>query len=257
MFPEWANIALSELILLGYIGKDATHLLPLEFPELQFAEDGLSASYAVKYPTGVTLEASTRVISADLVKMELTVTNRAKRFFPGIDFTACLNLIDMGEEFSGPDPGLKIFTANGALTSFDCLHHPDGRELSMAEKAFVAVPVQGSVGCYENFWSNGVWTRNRQPVIEKASLPFLARKSADDDRFIAICWPRARFIMSNIKLACLHADPTVPNCPSGEQVSINGAIIFHQGSPESLVRRITQELESLAKEERVWTEWHI
>ena len=119
MFPEWATIAMSEFVLLGYIGKGASHLLPVEFPELRFTEDGLSASYSVEYETGVILEASVSIVNADMAKMQLKVTNHAKRFFPGIDFTACLNLTDMGEEFSGADPRLKLFVCNEVVIAKD------------------------------------------------------------------------------------------------------------------------------------------
>jgi len=67
---------------------------------------------------------------------------------------------------------------------------------------------------YENFWSNGEWTEYAKPILEQIDPAFIACKSATADRFVATCWPRARTVLSNSGLACLHADPTVPNVPS-------------------------------------------
>jgi hypothetical protein len=257
MFPEWAFAAMSEFCLLGYIGRDASHLQPREFPQMRISPEGSSASYALDYPSGVSFGASAVVTSPDTVEMEVKVTNRSKRFFPGVDFAACLNLIPMGEEFASIDHSLKVFTGEKDMLSFNDLHYAGGSAVPESERTYARISVKGTPGVYEQSWSNGVWRRSCRLILEKAGMPFIARKSATTDRFVAVFWPKARYVMSNSGLACIHADPTVPNCPGGEEVALHGRIIFHEGDAGSLRRRIEGELAELSRKDRVWKHWHV
>lgn len=257
-YPEWAYVALSEFCLLGYTGERASHLRPEEFPALAVSEDGRRASYALDYPTGVRFAARVDLVGDDTVEMELKTINGADAYFPGIDFMPCFLLVGMGEEFSSIDHSLKLFQSTDGLLTFDDLHHGEGRPLTEAEKESyrVKIPVENTVGTYGPRWLNGVWGASEMPVRETAALPFIARKSAGADRYIAVFWPRARYIFSNSELACLHADVTVPNCPAGEEVSLHGRIVFHEGDVDSLVTRVGKELEELSGKDNVWAEWH-
>jgi len=256
-FPEWAYVAMSEFCLLGYLGAEATHLQPLEFPAVAVSPDGSSVSYALEYPTGVAFSASMAACGADTLEMELKVTNRSKRFFPGIDFAACLNLTGMGVEFASIDHSLKIFVGERGHLCFNELHYSDGKPLAENEKMYARLSVEGTPGVYEKLWCNGAWTHYDRQILEKARLPFIARKSAEAERFVGVFWPRARYIMSNSGLACIHADPTIPNCPSAEEVALHGRIIFHEGDVQSLVERVERELAELSSKDRVWKKWHI
>ena len=257
-FPEWAYIAMSELCLLGYIGEKSTHLQPQQFPDLSLAEDGLKAGWSLTWPTDVTLEGEVAVVSERKIETRLRIVNRAERYFPGIDFCSCLNLLDMGEDYNSPDPTLKYFVSTEGLKTFDTLHHENGRALTDIENGFMNLSVAGTPGVYRNYWSNGVWTEHAAtPLLEKAGLPFIARKSASHDRFVAVIWSHGRTILSNNILACLHADPTLPNCPSGEEVAIHGAILFHEGDLASLVENAEQQLQELKAKDNVWKTWHM
>ena len=111
---------------------------------------------------------------------------------------------------------------------------------------------------YGNCWCNGVWTEHTTtPILEKAKLPFIARKSASDDRFVAVIWSHGRTILSNNVLACLHADPTLPNCPSNEEIVINGAILFHEGDLTSLVNSVEKTYQGLKEKDKICETWHI
>lgn len=257
-FPEWAYIAMSEFCLLGYIGKKSTHLQPKKFPDICFTKDGSKAWWSLTYPTNVTLEGEVAVVSEKIIETRLRIVNRAKRYFPGIDFCTCLNLLEMGENYNSTDPGLKYFVSTEGLKTFDQLHHENGRELTDEERGFVKFSVAGTAGVYGNYWSNGVWTEHTTtPILEKAKLPFIARKSASEDRFVAVIWSHGRTILSNNVLACLHADPTLPNCPSNEEIAINGAILFHEGDLTSLVNSVEKNYQELKEKDKVWKTWHI
>jgi hypothetical protein len=257
-FPEWAHIAMSELCLLGYIGEKSTHMPPQQFPDLCFADDGLKAWWSLTWPTQVTLEGEVAVVSERKIETRLRIVNRADRYFPGIDFCNCLNLLEMGDDFNSPDAALKYFVSTEGLKTYDELHHESGRLLTDAEKGFVNLSVAGTPGVYRNTWSNGVWTEHTAtPVLEKAQLPFIARKSASQEQFVAVIWSHGRTLLSNDVLACLHADPTLPNCPSGEEVAIHGAIVFHEGDLPSLAASAEQHLQELKAKDNVWKTWHI
>ncbi len=256
-FPEWAFIAMSEFCLLGYIGKAASHFQPRAFPEMSFSPDSMSAWYVLEYPSQVRFNARVAVVAADTIEMELTLANQADRFFPGIDFHACLNLSPMGEEFADVNHSLKVFMSSGGLSSFHDLHWADGRPLTEDEKRYAKMSVKGSAGVYEKVWSNGTWKEYDKLILEKSSLPVIARKSACANRFVAVFWPRARYVMSNSDLACIHADPIIPNCPGRDEVSLHGRIIFHEGDVQSLFERTEKELAELSLKDKVWTQWHV
>ena len=63
--------------------------------------------------------------------------------------------------------------------------------------------------------------------------------------------------MSNSGLACIHTDVTVPHCPGGEEVSLHGRIIFHEGDMQSLLERIEKELDELSLKDKLCSEWHV
>jgi hypothetical protein len=257
-FPEWAYIAMSEFCLLGYTGKESTHLQPKQFPDLCFNKEGSKAWWSLTYPTNVTLEGEVAIVSENKIETKLSIVNRAKRFFPGIDFCTCLNLLEMGEDYNSTDPALKYFVSTEGLKTFDQLHHESGRALTDEEKGFWKFSVAGTAGVYKNYWSNGVWTEHSTtPILEKAKLPFIARKSASKDRFVAVLWSHGQTLLSNNVLACLHADPTLPNCPSGEEVTINGAILFHEGDLASLCTCAENTYHDLKEKDKVWETWHI
>ena len=256
-FPELAYIAMSEFCILGYMGKECTHLYLENFPKLSFTEDGSLASWSVTYPTGVTLSGKVAVVSESVIETQVKVVNKSKRYFPGIDFTACLQLTEMQDEFSSIDHKLKYFLSTDGVKTFDELHHKDSKCFEEAEKMYLKLSVAGTSGVYKEQWANGEWTKYSRPVLEQAELPFIARKSNLHDRYVAVMWPRGRTILSNSGLACLHADPTVPNCPSGEEVSVHGAILFHQGDLASLMKTTQQLCQSLTKKDKVWKKWHI
>jgi hypothetical protein len=257
-FPEFAYIALSEFRLLSYNGPNPPHpphMMPVEFPTFQFSDDGSGAWYSLRYESGVELEARIEAAATDTVELTLTVNNRSCQYFPGIDFVNCLEMTEMGTEFSSIRHDLKLFWSDHGLESFANLHWRDGRPLTLQDKMKVHMHVAGTPE-YLQMWANGGWVdMSEYRPQEEAFMPFLARKAQSSDRYVAVLWPRASTLLSAADIACLHGDVTVPNCPPGETVRLHGCIVLHEGSEAGFIERMQSTNDELAAKDVIPPVW--
>jgi len=54
-------------------------------------------------------------------------------------------------------------------------------------------------------------------------------RSAGGDRWIITSWERCGRVWANPPVPCMHADPVLPDCPSGETVRVKGRLWFYEG----------------------------
>jgi hypothetical protein len=59
--------------------------------------------------------------------------------------------------------------------------------------------------------------------------PCAAVRSAGGDRWIITFWERCGRVWANPPVPCMHADPVLPDCPSGETVRVKGRLWFYEG----------------------------
>ena len=71
--------------------------------------------------------------------------------------------------------------------------------------------------------------------------PFAACKDPTDKRWIVTGWERCGRAWGNPPCPCLHADPLVEDCPTGESRSVRGWLSFYEGT------EIEAELKRLKK----------
>ncbi|MBW7995474.1 MAG: hypothetical protein FVQ81_02660 [Candidatus Glassbacteria bacterium] len=86
------------------------------------------------------------------------------------------------------------------------------------------------------------WFRGNSPgriVEELAEPPLIAvRDEFHEDRWLATIWQPARVLFSNPQNPCFHSDPSFPDCPARDSVTVRGAVFFHQGSLKGLLARV-------------------
>ena len=85
------------------------------------------------------------------------------------------------------------------------------------------------------------WFRDNNPgriVEEIADPPVIAiRDEFHEDRWLATIWQPSRVLFCNPQNPCFHSDPSIPDCPARDSVSVHGVVLFHQGSIEGLIER--------------------
>jgi hypothetical protein len=67
---------------------------------------------------------------------------------------------------------------------------------------------------------------NENKILEK---PIAAVRSLTKDRWILVGWQRADHLWANPLCPCMHADPRLPDCPSGQTVRVKGQLWFYEG----------------------------
>lgn len=56
-----------------------------------------------------------------------------------------------------------------------------------------------------------------------------AVKSLSGQRWVLTSWQRAEHVWGNPECPCMHSDPSLPPCPSGQTVRVLGRLWFHEG----------------------------
>ena len=59
--------------------------------------------------------------------------------------------------------------------------------------------------------------------------PYAACKSADGKRWVITAWEPHQRSWGNLKCPCLHSDPRIPDCASGETQRLRGWLSFYEG----------------------------
>jgi len=75
---------------------------------------------------------------------------------------------------------------------------------------------------------------NENKVLKK---PTAAVRSLNGNRWVLTAWQGADHLWGNAQCPCMHSDPRLPDCPSGQTVRVSGRLWFYEGLD------IEQELE--------------
>jgi hypothetical protein len=65
---------------------------------------------------------------------------------------------------------------------------------------------------------------------KRLSAPIAAVRSQQGDRWILTAWERCGRVWANTQCPCMHSDPFLPDCPSGQTVRVRGKLWFYEGN---------------------------
>lgn len=86
------------------------------------------------------------------------------------------------------------------------------------------------------------WFRGNSPgrIVDEVADPAVIAIGDKDhaDRWLATIWSPSRVLFSNPQNPCFHSDPSIPDCPPRDSVTVNGMVFFHQGSLDGLLGRV-------------------
>ena len=67
------------------------------------------------------------------------------------------------------------------------------------------------------------------------------------DRWFTTIWQPSRVLFCNPQNPCFHSDPSFPDCPARDSITLHGVVLFHQGSIEGLVERVENWRDSVTE----------
>jgi len=72
---------------------------------------------------------------------------------------------------------------------------------------------------------------NRQTNDNKRlTAPIAAVRSEKGNRWILTAWERCGRVWGNTQCPCMHSDPVLPDCPTGQTVRVRGKLWFYDGN---------------------------
>ena len=142
------------------------------------------------------------------VNMELTLRNGTDQPLCGVKMQTCAYLREL-HDFDDKTNDNKV------------VHSPDRGWITLSE----AFKMKQGNGKYHLGWRRG-------PAV--ADLPYIVTVSSKHERLIAMTWfEDTHSIVGNCMHPCMHTDPAFPDLAPGEQHSIHGKLLFHEGSISS------------------------
>ena len=197
-FPE-AIFTDQGLLYLSHINP----AFPVRFPDLGpegWTQTGGALRYERVLPNGIAFEGTLSVQGPQCVSLALRLVNGSSEPLTSIRLQTCLFL--------------RAYYQLAAFTWENKRIHVTGKgwvDLQTAKEQ------TGEEGRYRFGWRSG-------PKI--ADLPVIAC-SASPDRWVAFTWFHDTYAMiSNPKHPCIHADPAIPDLPSGAGYTLRGEIFF-------------------------------
>ena len=197
------------------------------------AEDGSAASYTCEFENG--LKFSVRLTAKDNeVAQKIRMHNGSDRPIARMRPTLC-TLLGSWRELQNDDDKMAHLDRTFTLV--------DGKLITIAEvwasySDAKREPAEGRVwvGCNVR----GQKSKNAQWYIsdKECDAGFIAVRSKERTRYVALHWPKCRLVFTNTNVPCIHADPGLGGCPPGEQVSLTGRILFHDGSVGPLMAHL-------------------
>lgn len=67
---------------------------------------------------------------------------------------------------------------------------------------------------------------NENKILQK---PIATVRSANGNRWILTAWQQCDRVWANPPCPCMHSDPKLPDCPSGQTVRVRGQLWFYEG----------------------------
>jgi peptidoglycan/xylan/chitin deacetylase (PgdA/CDA1 family) len=72
---------------------------------------------------------------------------------------------------------------------------------------------------------------NRQTIDnQRLTSPIAAVRSEKGNRWILTAWERCGRVWGNPQCPCMHSDPVLPDCPTGQSVRVRGKLWFYDGN---------------------------
>lgn len=207
----------------------------------EIAPDSMSARLERTMREGVVYRSLAGVDSM-AVRLALEIENSSETPISDIRTLVCARPATM-DEFSSNTYEPDYVAVDGQKTHLDRDTHYDG---PMPERLVAwSLNVKGGPDNRE-FEDLGWFKPGSGPgriVQERAWPPLIAlRGSGEPERWLATIWHPARLLFANPNIPCIHSDPLPPDCPAGGKVRVEGLVLFHEGSFESLVERARREM---------------
>ena len=230
-YPE--HFATSQGMLMHHRSDIETPYRQTKPVQWEIGEDGRRAGYTCEFENGLVF--SVELCSTDReVTQSIRLRNGSDRPLTHLRPTLCARL-DGWREFGNADNKPAHLDRTYALI--------DGKLTAMSQ-VWASIPQErkqigeGRVwpGC--NVRGQRYQNDNWYIADHECDAGFIAVRSKERERYVAIFWPKCRLVFTNTNCPCIHADPELPDCAVGEEVSLSGEVIFHEGSLQSLVERL-------------------
>ncbi|GMV99265.1 MAG: hypothetical protein AMXMBFR84_04040 [Candidatus Hydrogenedentota bacterium] len=156
-------------------------------------------------PNGIAFGGNLVKVNDTKVAMRLYIRNGSQEPLNGITLQTCAFL--------------------RAITEF-ADYTRDNKFIHVPEKGWVLVTETGNLPEREGLYRSG-WRKSGKPV---ADWPVMATRSNKAERYVLMTWYTDTLSMvSNPNHPCMHADPQFKDLAPGEESSVDGALIFHEG----------------------------
>lgn len=212
-FPEVIMVG-DEFLYAGHgpLDHPAIHHGPL--PKAPWYEIEAGITFDRVMPNGLAFGGKlTRGADAQTVHMSLYVRNGTSGAIHGLKMQTCAYLRQLNG-FDDRTLGNKY------------VHVAGKGWVSLAD----AGEIKEETGTYRLGWRKG-------PAI--ADLPLIVSRSSEGERLVAMTWHEDTYSMvSNPNHPCMHADPAFPDLAPGEAHSIQGELIFFEGSLSEFERQV-------------------
>ena len=169
-------------------------------------------AYERVFPNGLKCAGQVTHVKGDHVDLRLDLENRGDITIKNIKLQTCLYLRPVRE--------LSDFTSCNKL-----VHVPGGGWVPMDR----AVEASRERGTYFLGWPTFLDQSGPAP----ADLPMVVCRSNQTSRLVSLTWFENTFsLQNNPNHPCMHADPAVGDLDPGESATINGKIVFFEGTIE-------------------------
>jgi hypothetical protein len=205
-FPE-AIFTAGDLLFLSHVNPRFPAAFA-DLPRVHWEDVEGGVAYRRVLPNGIAFGGSVRQTDERSVAIELSLENGSTEPLAEVRLQTCLFLRACKEFGDYTNTNKRVHTSDGWITLEDALEQeeqPGAR--------------------YRVGWRGG------NPV---ADLPWVVTLSNEGRRLVAMSWGERTFsIVGNPDHPCMHADPFFKDLAPGESESIQGRIVFLEGSLEA------------------------
>jgi hypothetical protein len=202
-FPE-AVFTDRGLLFLSHINPAAPAVYP-DWPVVKWKTKGERLSFQRRLPDGVAFSGAVHKEKENVAGLELRIRNGTKKPLGKITLQTCAYLRAI-KEFADFTPDNKY------------VHVPGKGWMRFAE-AKALTEQNGTIGLG--------W---RTQANRNADVPMMATVSNAGERLVAMTWLDATLSLTqNSRHPCMHADPQFHDLEPGEDQTIRGRLIFHEG----------------------------
>lgn len=210
-FPE-AIFTSQGLVFLSHVNPSFPTVFR-DLPKISWHVTDDEIKYRRVLPSGIGFEGRLRIANSSTVRIELVIINDSSEPLENIKLQTCIFLRAI-KEFSD-------YTLDNKY-----VHLPDHGWVPYPK----AQKTRTEKGSYHLGWRGG-------PL--SADLPVIAAISNSAERLLAMTWGNHTYsLVGNPNHPCMHADPSLPDLNRGDRACVEGQIVFHEGSLDSLEDRL-------------------